>query len=489
MCIVCGSGAEHLLRAIVNRHAAQPRRASRLTARAVAPEVQPPLDPGATGQLDGPADVILRGGPILTMAGTPVAEAMAVRAGRIQAVGAAEIVMPHRGRLTRVIDLQGRAVLPGFVNAHWHMPFTLLCDWVDVDPSTDWRAALGRAVAAAQPGEWVVLRAESEGVAMTRPLDGIAPANPVAVVDADGIIEAANSLAVQNAPLPAHVSGLLNRFAARLALSTDAARHRLRRLLEQTAATGVTCLRVCGLGSLAGADDLDMMRDAVADAPRLRLRGTLDSALLAEWRDLQLAPGFGDDVFRVDTVSAWAGAESGGAQRLTDSLRSARQAGWRVTVHADGDAQVDSALETLAAGPACDRRDGIECRRLPSLALLARAAGLGVSLGVTSNEAEPVAPLSPPGLPLSLGLDASAGPSPPLAMLARAVAGGLSADRALAAITIDAARRCGAEAILGSLERGKYADLVFLNGDPRHMAASGLRCTATWLHGLDVFRA
>jgi hypothetical protein len=68
------------------------------------------------------ADRIWRGGTILTMNDAAMrAEAVAVREGRILAVGPEEAVMAHRGKATEVIDLGGRAMLPGFVDSHGHV--------------------------------------------------------------------------------------------------------------------------------------------------------------------------------------------------------------------------------------------------------------------------------------------------------------------------------------------------------------------------------
>ena len=69
-----------------------------------------------------PADVIYTGGPILTMDDDMArAEAVAVRAGRIVAVGPAADVMALKGDGTRIVDLGGRAMLPGFVDPHGHV--------------------------------------------------------------------------------------------------------------------------------------------------------------------------------------------------------------------------------------------------------------------------------------------------------------------------------------------------------------------------------
>ncbi len=77
------------------------------------------LAPGA----NLPADLILHGGPILTMDPLrPVVGAIAIREGVIQHVGAADKLIPARGRMTRVTDLEGRAVMPGLIATGQHLP-------------------------------------------------------------------------------------------------------------------------------------------------------------------------------------------------------------------------------------------------------------------------------------------------------------------------------------------------------------------------------
>ena len=68
------------------------------------------------------ADRIWTGGPILTMNDEAMrAEAVAERGGKIVAVGTKASVMKLEGSGTKVIDLQGRTMLPGFVDAHGHV--------------------------------------------------------------------------------------------------------------------------------------------------------------------------------------------------------------------------------------------------------------------------------------------------------------------------------------------------------------------------------
>lgn len=68
------------------------------------------------------ADTLYVGGGIVTMDDAlPSAEALAVKDGRILAVGGrAELERAHQGRATKVVDLAGKAVLPGFIDPHSH---------------------------------------------------------------------------------------------------------------------------------------------------------------------------------------------------------------------------------------------------------------------------------------------------------------------------------------------------------------------------------
>jgi predicted amidohydrolase YtcJ len=66
-------------------------------------------------------DVIYHNGVVLTMERRqPRAEAIAIRDGLIVAVGDDSRVLPLRRRATRVIDLRGRTVMPGFIDSHAH---------------------------------------------------------------------------------------------------------------------------------------------------------------------------------------------------------------------------------------------------------------------------------------------------------------------------------------------------------------------------------
>ncbi len=80
---------------------------------------------GATAAHAAPAEraTVWSGGPIITMAGDTAenAEAIAVRDGKIIAVGSLESVRKAAGKKAVSVDLKGRTLLPGFIDAHGHV--------------------------------------------------------------------------------------------------------------------------------------------------------------------------------------------------------------------------------------------------------------------------------------------------------------------------------------------------------------------------------
>ena len=79
-----------------------------------------PLEAGEPAQ--DVADTIYSGGPVLTMTDAqPRSEAVAVKDGRILAVGTLNEVTAFAGEGTENFDLAGRAVVPGFVDSHGHV--------------------------------------------------------------------------------------------------------------------------------------------------------------------------------------------------------------------------------------------------------------------------------------------------------------------------------------------------------------------------------
>ena len=156
---------------------------------------------------DGPVDLLITGGSVhaLDPAGT-VAEALAVLDGRITAVGAAGALSRLVGPRTRVLELRGETVLPGFHDAHVHPPtggrHLLVCNLHDLP----WERAayLGRIreYARANPAEaWIVgggwaMPAFPGGTPSRRDLDAVVPDRPVYLENRDAHGGWANSAAL-----------------------------------------------------------------------------------------------------------------------------------------------------------------------------------------------------------------------------------------------------------------------------------------------------
>jgi predicted amidohydrolase YtcJ len=156
------------------------------------------------------ADTILLNGRIITVDQRfTFAEGVAIRAGRIAAVGKNADVLEHQGPGTKVIDLKKRTVIPGLIDNHAHFIRAPEHDELRLDGVTSRKAALAmlaERVRAARPGEWIVTLggwAEEQFTDDPRgfpleDLDRIAPDNPV-VLQAVYIHSYLNSAALKAA--------------------------------------------------------------------------------------------------------------------------------------------------------------------------------------------------------------------------------------------------------------------------------------------------
>ena len=110
-----------------------------------------------------PAEVALVNGRIATLdAKSRVAEALAVRDGRIVAVGAFARVKPLIARTTRVIDLHGRTVVPGLIDSHMHairaaLSFSTEVNWIGTKSIAEALARLRDAAKTRKPGDWLIV--------------------------------------------------------------------------------------------------------------------------------------------------------------------------------------------------------------------------------------------------------------------------------------------------------------------------------------------
>jgi predicted amidohydrolase YtcJ len=109
------------------------------------------------------ADTILTGGKIVTVdSKNRIAQAIAVRHGRILAVGSVRAVKTLSGPHTTVINLGGRTVIPGLIDSHIHairagLTFSTTLDWSDVKTITAAMQTIRDAARASAPGSWIMV--------------------------------------------------------------------------------------------------------------------------------------------------------------------------------------------------------------------------------------------------------------------------------------------------------------------------------------------
>ena len=161
-----------------------------------------------------PATLVLRNGRIATVDDAkPQAQALAARGDTLVAVGTNEEIARYVGPQTKVIDLQGRRAVPGFIEAHGHftgvgearivLNLTRAKNWDEIVAMV--RDAAGKA----RPGEWIRGRGwhqekwdrppqpAVEGFPTHASLSAAAPNNPVVLEHASGHASFANAKAME----------------------------------------------------------------------------------------------------------------------------------------------------------------------------------------------------------------------------------------------------------------------------------------------------
>ncbi len=139
------------------------------------------------------------------------AEALAIRGDRILAVGARDEITKLKGPETKIVDLEGRFVMPGFNDAHMHLAAAGLekmnVNLVGVRTLDEFRERIRAKADKAEPGEWIVGGGWDEtlwpvAVPPTRwDVDEVSGDHPVFLTRVDGHIAVASTRALQLASI------------------------------------------------------------------------------------------------------------------------------------------------------------------------------------------------------------------------------------------------------------------------------------------------
>jgi predicted amidohydrolase YtcJ len=210
---------------------------------------------GAGIALAQPADLVLRSGKIVTLEqGAPEAQALAARDGRIIAVGSNKTMDALVGPSTRVIDLDGRLAIPGFIEGHGH--FTELGAskmMLDLRGAKNWDQIVAMVAAAAReakPGTWILGSGFHQakwdraplpnvrGFPVHESLSRVSVRNPVWLMHASGHAGFANAEALRqagidvNTPDPPGGEILRDEHGQPTGLLNEAAQELVERVLE-----------------------------------------------------------------------------------------------------------------------------------------------------------------------------------------------------------------------------------------------------------------
>lgn len=191
-------------------------------------------------------------GVVITMdASNTVAEAVLVRAGQIEAVGSSEDLVSRIDDDTVVVDLRGRALMPGFIDAHGHFPgsgqtvFSVDLNSPPIGRVTDMEGLLGSLSAFAKQRRdgWVVGHGYDDTLLAEKrhptrdDLDRISTSRPVAIVHVSGHLAVVNTVGLDILGIDESTPDPLGGVIVRDPLSADG--RRPNGVLEETAARAV----------------------------------------------------------------------------------------------------------------------------------------------------------------------------------------------------------------------------------------------------------
>jgi predicted amidohydrolase YtcJ len=362
----------------------------------------------------------------------PRAQAVAISGGRLIAVGSDREILAFAAGGSRKVDLGGRTVLPGFIDAHSHPAASgrdhlrmVACDLPSIARIA---AALHERAAKTPAGEWVLGflydDSKTEHPITRQELDEAVPDHPAIVYHRGGHIAFANSLAFKTAGVneqtPDPDGGLFERgpgaaFTGRVAdkavaiinkvipekSTPEEGRNAVKLISKMMTSKGITSTG----DASARPEDLRAYQDAYAAG---ELSARIYSIMFVDFLDSMIAAGvhtgLGDEWVRVGGIKQFAdGSISERTARLSqpyinrpdyfglflsteeqlyENGKKAHAAGWQLSTHANGDVAIDRILNVYERiqreMPHPDPRFRIEHCTLINDSLVQRMKALGV---------------------------------------------------------------------------------------------------------------
>ncbi|MEE9199339.1 MAG: amidohydrolase, partial [Dehalococcoidia bacterium] len=381
-----------------------------------------------------PELVVLNGNIITVDRGTPRAQALAIRGRRFVAVGSNDDVKALVGSGTRVLDLGGKTVVPGLIDAHIHVLSSGISHVLMVDcalPSiADIKEALLEKARTTPPGEWVQgfnfddTKTRENRFLNLLDLDEVSRDHPVFVAHRAGHVYYTNTKGLEvlgvsrETPDPSggkygrdpdtgELNGVLYEEAAesiRLQLlaqvTPEVRREGLRTICKMLAAAGLTSVH----DAMVTNDEVRTYQEGWESGDlTLRVYMLVHYNYFGGFKESGFKTGFGDDRLRLGGIKMtsdgaiaartaylsrpYEGSEDDHGIRTLEPEELERRvvevhrAGYQVCVHSNGDAAIDMVLTAYEKAqqvfPRSDPRHRVEHCTLVNPSLLERMKKLG----------------------------------------------------------------------------------------------------------------
>lgn len=468
----------------------------------------------AAGQ-NSAADLILTNANVRTMdKANPRAEAVAVADGRITAVGTTKAIQALAGKATKIIDVQGKLVLPGFNDAHVHfMSIGNLFSSIDLSDAKTEAEVMTRIAGFAHylpKGRWILGGKLDPSVAIGRSaIDAVSPDNPVFIYRSDirSAITNTAALKASNLDEKTFASGELP--AAALSAVQRAIPTNHVRDWTAIAETAGNYAASFGLTSVQDthSDDMAGVYKELNRQGKLKVR-VYDCVALSNWARLAavgVKAASGDAMVRTGCLKGSFDEEED-TTSMTSDIAGADKAGLQVLIHAIGPAANSSTLaafeNAIKVNGARDSRFRVEHAHNFKPADLSRFARSAIIASMQpylfyadgTGVSDDLRKLWDGGAKIAFGSDAAIKEIDPLLGIYAAVnAGGkraVTVDEAVYAYTLGAAYAEFQEKEKGNIEVGKLADLVILSDDIFEVPAlkfKDVRVLRTILNGVTVY--
>lgn len=437
----------------------------------------------ADGQLT--ADLIIVNANVRTMAAKqPKADAVAVIGNKIAAVGTNAEIRKFVGKKTRVIDADGKLVLPGFNDSHVHFMgignlFSTL-NLRDIKTAEDLSRRIAHYTKFLPKGRWILGSGGSNE--LWKQIDGgkideITPDNPVFLYNADARSALANTLAINGARVRETKPGIVTGPQFERIRHTVPADHGKRWAeIAETASNYTVSFGITSVQDTDSDDHAAVYRE-LARQGKLKVR-IYDCHGLPNWKkyaDAGLKAATGDAMVRTGCLKGTADVDEKGKSALLRDVTAADKAGMQVLLHAIGPVMNKTALDVFEAAAKAngkrDRRFRIEHAERAAPADIPRFARLGIIasmqphlFGWAATDAQYYRSMLGTGATTAFGSDAAMTDIDPMLGIFAAWKGVQLFD-SIRTYTAGSAYAEFQEHVKGTIEAGKLADIVILSRD------------------------